>query len=280
MKALETLARLIRIEAVKFWRKPVAWMVLVIMLSGPIAGEIFLARISPRDAIFPSITQFLFSADLFLFIALATVVLSVMALGNDYELGTVRAILSRGVDRYQFILSKIITTVGSALVNSFVFLTSAMASAYVAQTTFSDVPFFEAAGRGILWRGLGAIGVVGLVNFVLSGIVILALVLGKSSWMGMLAGLGVFFADFFIAGVGSGSVLGVDNAYQVTIGYYAISLWEPLFPTDPNLALPRAWAGQGFAGPGQAIATLLLYGAVLTLAAVLIFSRQDLMAKS
>ena len=70
MDALKTLARLTQVEALKFWRKPVARAVLVLMLVGPIMGEALLVRLSPRDAIFPRVAQFLFSGDLFLFIAL------------------------------------------------------------------------------------------------------------------------------------------------------------------------------------------------------------------
>ena len=280
MDALKTLARLTQVEALKFWRKPVARAMLVLMLVGPIMGEVLLVRLSPRDAIFPRVAQFLFSGDLFLFIALITVVLSVMALGNDYELGTVRVILIRGVDRYLFILSKIIATVGAALANGLVYMTGGMVATFIVHAASSSVPFFEAAGEDILWRALGATGVIGLVNFVLSGIVMLALVLGQSSWIGMLAGLGYFFSDFFVGGVGSGSVLGVDDAYRYTVTYHALSILEQFFSSDPHLSLPRAWAEGGGANPGRAVVALLLYGAGITVVSLLLFHRQDLMAKT
>jgi ABC-type transport system involved in multi-copper enzyme maturation permease subunit len=235
------------------------------MFLGPIIGEAILASFSIRDAIFPQITQFLFSSDMLMMIALMTVVVSVMALGNDYDLGTVSAILNRGVDRYQFILAKILATVGAA---------------FVYGLAYSDVPFFEAAGKDILWRLMGATGVIGLGNFVLSGIVMLALVLSRSSWVGMLAGLGYFFGDFIVGGIGSGSVLGVDNAYRYTIAYHAISITERIFPSNPSISLPRAWAENGFASPTSAMIVLLLYGAALTAISVLLFRRQDLMAGS
>lgn len=279
MEGLKTLFRLIWIDALKFWRKPVARAVLIFMLVAPIGGEIILARLSRDDALFPRVTHFLFSADMFMMIALITVVLSVLALGNDYELGTVRVILSRGVDRYQFILSKTITTVGAALANGLVFMIAGMASTFIVHVSFSNVPFFDAAGEDILLRGLGAIGVLGLINFVLSGIVMLALVLGRSSWFGLLAGLGYFFLDFFIGGLGSGSVLGVDDAYRYTVTYHAISIYERLFPFNPSVSLPRTWVEEGFANPGRAVLVLLFYGMALSVVSILFFRRQDLMAK-
>jgi ABC-type transport system involved in multi-copper enzyme maturation permease subunit len=280
MEALTTLARLTRIEILKFWRRSTACAVLVFMFVGPILGEAILASISIRDATFPQITQFLFSSDMLMMIALMTVVISVMALGNDYELGTVSAILCRGVDRYQFIISKIIATVCAAFANGLVFMVAAFASTFVVHITYSSVPFFEAAGEDILLRLIGATGVIGLVNFVLSGIVMLALVLGRSSWVGMLAGLGYFFGDFIVGGLGSGSVLGVDDAYRYTVSYHAININEQFFPSDPSVSLPRAWIGDGFSTPLNAVIVLLLYGALLAVASILIFRRQDLTTKT
>ncbi|KPK93704.1 MAG: hypothetical protein AMJ88_06840 [Anaerolineae bacterium SM23_ 63] len=280
MDAVGTLSRLTRIEIHKFWRKSTALVVLAFMFVGPILGEAVLAGFSIRDATFPQITQFMFSSDMLMMIALMTVVISVMALGNDYELGTVSVILSRGVERYQFIFSKIIATVCAALTNGFVFMIAAFASTFVVHITYSDVPFIEAAGGDIVWRLLGATGVIGLVNFVLSGVVMLALVLGRSSWVGMLAGLGYFFGDFIVGGLGSGSVLGVNDAYRYTVVYHAISINEQFFPSDPSVSLPRAWIEDGFATPLSAVLVLFLYGLALAAISVLLFRRQDLTTKT
>ena len=280
LNTLKMLARLTQIEALKFWRKPIAFVVIMLMLVGPMIGVTILARLSPGDAVYPRIPQFLFTADMLIFIALATVVLSIMALGNDYELGTLRGILSRGVSRSEFIVSKIIATVLAALVYGIVFVAAGLVSSLVSHLSLSDVPFFEAAGADIFYRALGAAGVIALANFVLSGIVMLALVLGKSSWAGMLAGIGYFLIDFSIGGIGSGGVLGVRGAYRFTVTYHMISLMERLFPSDPTVSLPRAWIGQGFASPLSAVILLLLYGFMLTIASILLFQRQDLMAKT
>lgn len=280
MQAVRTLLRLVRVEAFKFWQKPVTIVVLVMMFIGPIIMEILLASFSIRDATFPRIAQFMFAPDTLLIIALMTVVLSVLALGVDYELGTVPVILSRGVERYQFILSKIIPTVFSAWLNGIVFIAAGMVSIAIVHIISDSAPFFSAAGEDILWRAMGASMVVGLVNFVLSGAVMIGLVLGRNSWMGMLTGLGYFIADFFVGGIGSGSVFGVKDAYRYTFTYHALSIFERFFPSDPYLSIPRAWVGAGFDDPWHALFILLLFGVTLTAASILIFHRQDLMAKT
>jgi ABC-type transport system involved in multi-copper enzyme maturation permease subunit len=279
MEALGTLLRLTQVEIHKLWGKSTARAVLLIMFVGPILGEAVLAGFSIRDATFPQITQFMFSSDMLMMIALMTVVISVIALGNDYDLGIVSVVLSRGVDRSIYICSKIIATACAAFTHGFVFMVAAFTSTFVVHVMYSNVPFIEAAGGDIIWRLLGAIGVIGLINFVLSGIVMLALVVGRSLWVGMLAGLGYFFADFIVGGFGSGSVLGMNDAYQYTITYHAISINEQFFPSDPSVSLPRAWIEDGFANPTSALVVLFLYGIVLVAVSILLFHRQDLMAK-
>lgn len=276
---LKMLYRLTQVEALKFWRKSIAWAVLVLITLAPAVVEAVIYRLSRHNAYFPNAARFLFSAEILMFIALATVVLSVMALGNDYELGTLRVFISRGIARSQFILSKSLATLGAALVYGFAYLAAGALSIYCAHALSGPAPFFQAAGGAILWRMLGAVGVIGLFNFALSGVVLLALVLGRSSWFGMLAGLGYFFVDFFFIALGSGFVLGIE-VYRYSLSYYTISLLEKLFPSAPGFSLPRAWAAAGFASPGSAVFFLLLYGAALILASILVFRRQDLMAKA
>jgi hypothetical protein len=238
MYDLKKLARLTWIEILKFWYRPIARVVLILMIVGPILGEILLAQISPRDAIYPRVTTFWFS-----------------------------------------ILSKIIATIIAALIFGFTFIGFALLSSIIAHLRISDIPLFDAAGGDLLFRALGAGSVIGLVNFVLSGIVMLALVLGRSSWIGMLGGIGSFFLDFFIGGIGSGSVFGVEDAYRYTITYHAVSILEKVFPSDQSISLPRAWAEQGFANPSQAILVLLLYGTGITFLTIFLFRRQDLLAR-
>jgi len=280
MIEIQTFVRLVRVEALKFWRKSVAWVVLVLMFGGPILVEILLYSISPGDAVYPRVVQFLFTVDTLVFIALSTVVLSVLSLGNDYELGTVRVILSRGVDRYQFILSKTIATVASSFIYGLAFTSTGLITSAIVHVSHSEIPLPEAAGSDIVWRVFLATCVISLINFVLSGVVMLGLVLGRTSWVGLFAGLGYFFLDFFVGGIGSGSLLGVEDAYRYTVIYRAISIMERFFPYDPDVSLPRSWVDRGFADPGSATISLLLYGALFLGISILIFKQQDLKVSS
>jgi len=268
------------LEIRKFWQRPIARLVLLLMIFGPIVGEVLLAQLSPRDAVYPRVTALWFSADMLMFISLATVVLSVLSLGIDFDLGTIPIILSRGVKRGELILSKVIATVFSSLVFGLAFIGITLISTIIAHIRISDIPLSEATGSDLLWRALGAGCVIGLVNFVLSTIVMLALILGRSSWLGMLAGIGTFFLDFFVGGLGTGTILGMEGAFRYTITFHAISIMEKLFPSDPAISLPRAWAEQGLANPLQAAMILIIYGLAIIILSIFIFRRQDLKVKN
>jgi ABC-type transport system involved in multi-copper enzyme maturation permease subunit len=258
----------------KFWRRPTTRVILVLMLLGPVGAECILIAVDKNSAVYPAVASVLFAGSTLMFVALATVVVAVLALGNDYELGTVRTFLSRGVGRSQFILSKIITTVSAALANGLAYMSCGLSVTCIAHTTYSDVPLLEAAGADLVWRAVGAVAVVGVVGFVSSGVVMLALVLGRSSWMGMLGGLGYFLTDFYVGGLW----LAETDWYRYTVSYHALTVLERFFPSDPHLA--TTWQSGIEASSAWAVLVLLAYGCALTLASILIFQRQDLTTKA
>ena len=151
-----------------------------------------------------------------------------------------------------------------------------MMAVFTVHTISNSPPFFEAAGVAVLWQALGAVGVVGLVNFVLTGVVMVALVLGRNSWIGLVAGLGYFCGDFYVGALGSGDILGIKTTYRYTFSYYALSILERLFPSDPFLSLPRSWTQAGIADPLQALILLSLFGLGLAFVSILLFHHQDL----
>jgi ABC-type transport system involved in multi-copper enzyme maturation permease subunit len=274
---LRMLFTLARVEWMKYWNKTVARLVLVFMLVTPLAAEALLVKLSIRDAMFPRVNQFIFSPDLMMFLGMIMIVLAVLALGSDFDLGTVRTTLSRGVPRGLFITAKVLTVICAALVTAAVYVSAGMVAVATVHLTRGGPPFFEAAGGNILWRGIASVGMVGVVTFVLAGIVMLAVVLGRSSWTGMLAGLGYFFADFIVGGIGIGGLLGIADPHHYTMTYYALSVYERLFPSDPAISLPRAWAGEPLIAAQHALIILFLYGVGATAAAIVAFNRQDLL---
>ena len=273
MNPLESAIHLTRIEMTKFWRRPIARVVLALMLLGPVGAEGILIAVDKNSAVYPDVAGVMFAGSTLMFVALATVVVAVLALGNDYELGTVRTFLSRGVSRSHFILSKTATTVSAALANGLAYMSSGLMVTWIAHVTYSDLPLIEAAGADLLRRAVGAVLVVGLVGFVSSGVVMLALVLGRSSWMGMLGGLGYFLADFYVGGLW----LGETEWYLYTVSYHALTILEGFFPSDPHLA--TTWQSGSEAASAWAVVVLLAYGCALTLGSILIFQRQDLTTK-
>ena len=175
-------------------------------------------------------------------------------------------------------LSKVIATVGAALVNGFAYMVGGLLATSLAHAAYSNVPLLEAAGHNLLWRALGAVLVIGLTGFVSTGVVMLALVLGRSSWVGMLAGLGSFLGDFYVGGLRMADT----DAYRYSVTYHALSLLERCFASDPHLRMSSAdWLSpDNLPDPGRAVVVPLLYGCAFTLAAILLFHRQDLTVKT
>jgi hypothetical protein len=100
MHPLRTLLRLTRVELLKFRSKSVAWLAVTLLFIFPIGAEVWLTSISRRDAVFPRVAYLLLGGEVMLTVALTAIMVSVMTLGNDFELGIVRFIVSRGVKRY------------------------------------------------------------------------------------------------------------------------------------------------------------------------------------
>jgi ABC-type transport system involved in multi-copper enzyme maturation permease subunit len=271
MDILNTVLRLTGVELLKFRSKPISSVTLLMLFVGPVGGEISLAAISRDDALFPGAV--LLAGELLLIVALMNVLVSVMALGNDYELGTVCVFVSRGIDRYQFILSKVLATVVAAFANGLAYVSSSLLATSVAHIALSDVPLARAAGNDLLWRALGAVGVIGLTSFAFTSVVMLALVVGRNSWIGMLAGLGTFMADFYVGALSISDTL----AYRYAVAYHARSLLERCFKSaTTGMRMSGTLATHGPVEPGRALVVLLLYGCGFTLAAMFIFRRQDL----
>jgi ABC-type transport system involved in multi-copper enzyme maturation permease subunit len=279
MNEMKTLIRLTGVELLKFRSKSITWVTSILLFGLPVLGELIQVQLSQRDAVYPRAGYFLFGSDMLLFVALITIVVSVMALGNDYELKTVRSILGRGTARYQFILAKIMAVFAAALFNGLVYIAGALSASIIGHRSLSEVALQEAAGSNLFWRALGAVGVILLVEFVSAGAAMLALVLGRTAWSGMFGGLGFFFVDYFVGGLAPTDLLGIEGVYRYTVTYHALGILTKLFPSDPKLGLPRSWSTEGFAEPGGAVAFILIYGCILTLLAILIFKRQDLMAQ-
>ena len=66
----------------------------------------------------------------------------------------------------------------------------------------------------------------------------LALVLGRSSWLGMLAGLGYFMFDFSIGGLGLTKPLGWNVSIDMRLPIMHSAYWNNFSLQTPILAYP------------------------------------------
>ena len=276
MATLKGLPALISAEFHKLRRKRVTWVALALVVAIPICAEVLLVWAYRRDAVLPRSAHLLLSGPVVVLVALTAATVSVIGLGRDYELGTVRAFLSRGVTRERFVISKVLATVATALAGGCAYAVSVLVTTAVGHALLSDAGLAQAAGVAVVRRALVTVAVVGLTGFVCAGVVNLALVMGRSSSMGMLAGVGYFLVDFYlcaIAAPGAGT-----QRYAVTC--QAGLLLECWAGDRSGMIAFESLISDGGAAPGRSLLVLLLLGGGLALAAVLAFRRQDLMEKS
>lgn len=277
MQTLNSLWRLAGVELLKFHSKSISWVATLILSGLPVVGELLLVRFSPRQATWPGCGLVFFGGDMLLFVALISVIVAVMALGNDYELRTVQSFLGRGVKRSHFIISKILAASAVTLFNGLAYIFMALLATTLGHYNLSSTPLPEAAGESLIWRSLAAVGVILLVELVSAGVVMLTLVIGRKGWVGTFGGLGFFFADYFLGGLAPTNLMGVQEIYRYTVTYHALGLLARLFPSDPKLGLLRSWAAESAVKPVATILNLLLYASVLILLAIIVFRQQDLM---
>ncbi|TET51073.1 MAG: hypothetical protein E3J64_07445 [Anaerolineales bacterium] len=271
MEALKTLLHLTGGELLKLRSKRVTWLALAMVVAIPVGVELLLGWAYPRDAVLPRSANTLLDGSVLQSIALTATVVSVIALGRDYELGTARAFLGRGVKRHEFVLSKVLATEVICVVGGVAYVSCTLLATVVGHTIMSDVPLAEAAGTALASRALAAGAVIVLAAFVTAGVVNAALVAGRSSSMGLLAGLGYFLVDFCAC-----YMVAPDaelRRYSVTC--QAGCLLERWSGHQAGTYTSSLLTGACFGTPGQSLAWLLLLGGGFTLAAVLLFRRQD-----
>jgi ABC-type transport system involved in multi-copper enzyme maturation permease subunit len=272
MQTLKELPILIGAELHKLRRKGVTWVALALLVAIPVCVEVLLGWEYRRDALLPRSARLLLGSPVAVLVALTATTVCVIALGRDYELGTVRAYLSRGVTREGFAISKVLATVGTALAGGFAYAASALTTTAIGHVLLSDAALASSDLLAVLRRAVVAVAVVGLAGFVCAGVVNLALVIGRNSSMGMLAGLGYFLIDFFlcaIAAPGAGT-----QRYSLTC--HAGLLMECWSADQTGISAFELLIGEVTAEPARSLVILLLLGGGFTLAAVSLFRRQDL----
>ena len=198
-------------------------------------------------------------------------ILGASAMGIEYGWGTLRAVLTRGVSRWQFLgakaLSLVLFSVAGLLVVS---LTVVVSSLIAASLTLGDGGGLAGAGQ---WSTVAVM--FGKATYVLVAYAILALfltVLTSSSSMGIAMSLAYYFAEFILGRILGDLFAWFDNVSDFLIGFNTaawmsetgvVTTEGSLFPvSDP---------------PGElhAFLVLLAYIIVLGAAAFWLFQRRD-----
>lgn len=218
----------------------------MIIVLGLVSTDITNVIASPMEIVLGSVV---------LLAAFGGVVLSAAILGREFDLGTARAQLLRGVSRSGLLLAKIaaglLATTAAALLATLL----GIGEAWLAGWEPTAAQAAEVIVRTLAF--------VPLVSLAYMGATLLGAILGRSSAAGMLAGLSLFLGDFLLATLRTriplGEWLPVTNLFALLGGTYAFIL--------PAGVVPPV---------GVAVGRLAGFGASMILAAGLVFRQQDI----
>jgi ABC-type transport system involved in multi-copper enzyme maturation permease subunit len=183
------------------------------------------------------------------------VVLAASLLGREFDLGTNRAQLLRGVPRDGLLLAKI--AVALLAITALALLATGIG---VGETLLVGWEPTASQAIGVLMRTLA---LVPLVSLAYVGTTFLGAILGRSAAAGMLAGLALFLGDFLLATLRASIPLGewlpVTNIFGLLGETFVLVL-------PPGTAPAVAVAAQ----------RLMLFGVATLFAAGYVFERQDI----
>jgi ABC-type transport system involved in multi-copper enzyme maturation permease subunit len=230
--------------------RAVAWSLLlgpaaVILILRLVASDISAAVGSPGDIVLGSVV---------LLAAFGGTVLTASLLGGEFDQGTARMLLSRGISRLSLLSVKMVVAV--------VAVTAAGELASLAGTGEAMLAGWQPTAR----QGAEVLGrtlwLVPLASLAYVGFTALGAIVGRSTAAGMLAGLLLFMGDFMLATLRTpipfGEWLPVANLLALLGGTFSFVL--------PPGSAPTA---------GVAAARLAIFGVLTILAGTLLFQRQD-----
>lgn len=246
---------LLAAESAKLRRLAVLRAVALSLLLGPgvMIAVLHLVTVDIRDIVASPVEIVLGSV--VLLAAFGGVVLSAAMLGREFDLGTARVMLLRGVPRAGFLLAKI-----AAAILTVTILSLLAALLGIGETMLAGWEPIATQAAGVVAR---ALWLVPLVSFAYVGFTVLGAILGRSVAAGMLAGLALFLGDFLLTTLGTriplGEWLPVANLFAL--------LGETF-----GLVLPAGVAPSA----GVAAARLAGFGAATIIAGLLLFEMRDI----
>jgi ABC-type transport system involved in multi-copper enzyme maturation permease subunit len=181
-------------------------------------------------------------------------VLAASTFGREYDIGTVRTILERGVSRDGWITAKMVVLVLSLSLASLVSVGLGLGATSLAGWHPHEGEAVELIARAVVVLPLSCL--------TYGGMAALGSILGRSAAAGMIAGLALFLGDFLLS-TGRplsplGSWLPAGNLLSMIGGAFS-----SVIPTEGKVTV------------GIAALRLLTVGIALLSSAILIFSRRD-----
>lgn len=239
---------------------------LIAMAVTPITAVWGIWAAGGNSVILPRALQIV-GASLLLLTGLNALLLTATLIGSEFEQGTARVTMGRGVSRAMFILGKGAALLIMMLINTLAgwfFGSIAAIISHLAQIGTTTLTFGILT---LLTSGLDALPIVLLSAAAYISLGLVAGVITRSTSFAMLGGLGVFVIDFYFqAIVDKGSAFSILGNTAVLLN----NLTFPMFSPEFNILQ------EGVMKPGTAVLILITYTLIGTSLAILLLERQDL----
>jgi len=246
---MKTWPGLLAAETVKLRRLVVLRAVGLSLLLGPGVMIVILSLVTDDIHTIVEAPMEIILGIIVLLAAFGGVVLAAAMLGREFDLGTVRATLLRGVPRPAFLLTKIAAAILAMTVLSFI-----AALLGVGATVLAGWAPTSAEAVGTITQ---ALWLVPLASLAYIGFTALGAILGHSVAAGMLAGLALFLGDFLLMtlriGIPFGEWLPVANLFALLGKTFDLGLSTGAAPSAGVAALRLA----GFGGVTVIVGLLL-----------------------
>lgn len=271
---------LIRMELLKLRKRPMTWVLLILLLGG--IGFITVVSVLQLRSVDPTIREDLLrnitlpgtlprtAEFVYFFGSIMLSILAASTIGSEYSWGTLRPMLATGVPRGRFLAAKLIAlALVAALFAILPLLMNALLALPIA--AWNNVPYltgtFDAAWVGDLGAILGRTYLLVLMPMAIAFFVALV---GRSQAAGIGAALGLMIGEQIVVVL----LLSLDQPWtravanllpgrnsQVLLNHNGFGALPPMPP--------------GLPGEPRALLTLALYGVVALVVAIVVFRRRD-----
>lgn len=273
------MAALIRMELLKLRKRPMTWTLLILLLGG--IGFITVVSVLQLQAVDPAVRADLLrnitlpgtfprtAEFVYIFGSIMLAILAASTIGSEYSWGTLRPMLATGVPRGRFLAAKLVAlAIAAALFVVLPLLMNALLALPIA--AWNAMPMLTGT-LDAAWFGN------------------LAAIVGRTYLLVLMP----MAIAFFVALVGRSQAAGIGAALGLMIGEQLVSvllftLNQPWTRAVANLLPGRNSQAllnhntfgvvspvPGLPGEARAILTLVLYGVIALVIAVLVFRRRD-----